>query len=218
LSNRCAQLSPKHDSTARHVVATTTREATRRAAVHRSTHAPATGQASPPPLHETGPAWRSRISRADRREQSMRARWPRSGSAQRRTESVEIDDAPRAPRASSHGRVLWTRARSSPGTNHLEGLGSWPGHQFMYEPSADSSCKHQPTTRSTKLERTSAPPFSSFNAAQRTSGWQPDRNDGPELQSCECQRSGEHLWVSRARLAQSASLRQRRVGRASRRR
>ena len=67
LSSRCAQLSPKHDSTTRHVVATTTREATGRAAVHRSTHAPATGSASPAPPHEAGPAWQSRRSRADRR-------------------------------------------------------------------------------------------------------------------------------------------------------
>ena len=66
LTSRCAQLSLQYDITARHVVATTTREATGRAAVHRSTHAPATGPASPAAIHEAGPAWRSRRSRADR--------------------------------------------------------------------------------------------------------------------------------------------------------
>ena len=74
---------------------------------------------------------------------------------------------------------------------------------------AASAQQLQPAMRSKELERTSAPPFSSFNAAQRTSGWQHDRNEGPALHSCECKGSGEHLWVSRARLAQRASLRQR---------
>ena len=91
----------------------------------------------------------------------------------------------------------------------------------MYQPTADSSREHQqqqPATRTTKLERTSAPPISSFNAAHRASGWQHEGNEAPELHSCECRGSGEHLWVSRTRLAQRASLQQRQVGRASRRR
>ena len=96
-------------------------------------------------------------------------------------------------------------------------LGTKPCTSHL-QTAAASTQQQQRATWSTKLERTSAPPFSSFNAAQRTSDWQPDRNEGLELHSCECQESGEHLWVSRARLARSASLRQRRVGRASRRR
>ena len=83
---------------------------------------------------------------------------------------------------------------------------------------ASSTQQQQPATWSPELERTSAPPCSSFIAAQHTSGRQLDRNEDPELHSCECKGSGEHLWVSRAPLAQSASLRQRQVGRASRRR
>ena len=47
--------------------------------------------------------------------------------------------------------------------------------------------------RSTKLERTSAPPFSSFKAAQRASGWEYDRNEGPELHSCEDDATREHM-------------------------
>ena len=123
LSSRCAQLSPKHNSTARHVVATTTREATGRATVHRSTHAPATGPTSSAPLHEARPAWRSRRPRAERRCAACTEDASTPAAQRRRAESVEIDDAPRAPCTSSHGRGLCTRACSSPGINHLQDLG-----------------------------------------------------------------------------------------------
>ena len=129
---------------------------------------------------------------------------------------------PHERRARAHTAEFFAPALApAPGPTTLKALDHSPDTKSCtshLQTAATSTHQQQPATRSTKLERTSAPPISSFNAGHCPSGRQHERNEGPELHSCECQGSGEHLWVSRAQLAQSASLRQRRMGRASRRR
>ena len=145
------------------------------------------------------------------------------------TAAAALDSAPNQARSTTR-RERRARARTAeffalalapaPGPTTLKALDHSPDTKTgtsQLQTAAASTQQQQPAMRSTKLERTSAPPISSCNAAHRASGWQHERNEGPELRSCECKGSGEHLWVSRTWLAQRASLQQRQVGRASRR-
>ena len=140
----------------------------------------------------------SRCEHASRAAAALDGAPNQSGSTMRRERRARARTAEFfAPAlAPAPGPATWKawdhRPGTKPCTSHLQ-------------TAAASAQQQQTATRSTRLEQNSAPPFSSLNVAQSTSGWQLDRNEGPELLSCESKGSGEHLWVSRARLAQRAS-------------
>ena len=111
------------------------------------------------------------------------------------TAAAALDSAPNQARSTTR-RERRARARTAeffalalapaPGPTTLKALDHSPDTKTgtsQLQTAAASTQQQQPAMRSTKLERTSAPPISSCNAAHRASGWQHERNEGPELRS-----------------------------------